>query len=108
MANRLCNAFVYNPNHKSKFFGFEIMTLREIWLAEGGTDIEEVKTASQFLEDYDQVDCVFYRVFGLYEKDKSAPSCPTQYYAMGDFYNIDDAKKFLEDLTGTKVWVNSY
>lgn len=108
MANKLCNAFVYNPNHKSKFFGFEIMTLREIWLATGGTKIEEVKTATQFLEDYDQIDDVFYRVFGLYEKEKSAPSYPTQYYAMGDFYDINDARQFLEDLTGLKVWINSY
>lgn len=109
MVNKLCNAFVYNPNCKSKFFGFEILTLREIWLAEGGTEIEEVKTASQYLDDYDAVADVFYRVYGLYRKESgSAPLNPTQYFAIGDFYDIDNAKKFLEDLTGCKVWVYSY
>jgi hypothetical protein len=109
MTNKLCNAFVYNPNWKSKFFGFEILTLREIWLAGGGTEIEEVKTASQYLQDWDQIDDVFYRVYALYRKDEgSAPSYPTQYYSMGDFNQIEDAKQFLEDLTGSKVWVHSY
>lgn len=109
MNNRLCNAFVYNPNWKSKFFGFEILTLREIWLTNGGTEIEEIKTASQYLQDWDQIDEVFYRVYGLYRKEEgSAPSISTQYYAIGDFYDINDARNFLEDLTGNKVWVHSY
>jgi hypothetical protein len=107
--NRLCNAFVYNPNWKSKFFGFEILTVREIWLSEGGTKIEEVKTASQFLDDYDAVDSVFYRVFGLYRKENgTSPVNPTQYYAIGDFYDTNAAKKFLEDLTGNEVWLNYF
>lgn len=109
MANKLCNAFVYNPNWKSKFFGFEILTLREIWLAEGGTEIEEVKTVAQYLEDYDAIEQVFYRVYALYRKEEgSSPMNPTQYYCMGDFNKIEDAKNFLEDLTGNKVWVHSY
>lgn len=109
MVNKLCNAFVYNPNWKSKFFGFEILTLREIWLADGGTEIEEVKTAAQYLQDWDQMDEVFYRVYALYRKEEgSAPSYATQYYSMGDFNDVNDAKQFLEDLTGSKVWVHSY
>lgn len=107
--NKLCNAFVYNPNVKSKFFGFEILTLREIWLVDGGTEIEEVKTAAQFMEDYDVEGEVFYRVYGLYRKENgSAPMNATQYYSMGDFYKIEDAQQFLEDLTGNKVWIHSY
>jgi len=106
--NRLCTAFVHNPNYKSKFFGFEILTLMEVWLPEGGTDIEEVKTAAQYLQNSSDIADVFYRVYALYEKEKSAPSCPTRYYAIGDFYDIDDAKSFLEDLTGSKVWVYFY
>ena len=107
--NRLCNAFVYNPNWKSKFFGFEILTLREIWLSEGGTEIEEVKTAAQYLADYDQVADVFYRVYGLYRKEEgTCPLVPTQYFAMGDFYTVEDAQKFLEDLTGSKVYIHKF
>jgi hypothetical protein len=103
----ICNAFVYNPNYKSKFFGFEIMTLREIWLSGGGTEIIHIRNSEEYLAEYDDTDEIFYRVYGLYDKEEgSAPKYPTQYYAMGDFYDVKDAKKFLEDLTGSNVWLN--
>ena len=71
---------------------------------DGGTIIEEVKTAEEFLNtDKESIDEPFYRVFaifkdGYFKKRK----------AIGDFNNIHDASVFLEELTGNSVDIYSY
>lgn len=97
----------HTPNHhnsKSYFQAFEIITCREISDYEGGTIIEEVKTAEEFLNaDEIALDQPFYRVFGIYKPE---------YYktrkALGDFYNVTDASTFIEEITGVPVHIYSY
>jgi hypothetical protein len=101
--NRLCNAYVVFLNERSKFSGFEIITMRELEKENGGTALCELKTADDFENSrYLAFDDPFYRVFGIYkEKEKSRRS-------LGDFNNINDAVDFLEDLTGLPVYIYSY
>ena len=97
----------HTPNHhntKSYFQAFEIVTCREISDYEGGTIIQEVKTAEEFLNaDEMAIDQPFYRVFGVYKQE---------YYktrkALGDFYNVTDASVFIEEITGVPVHIYSY
>lgn len=104
MANRLCRAIVENPNHKSKFDSFEIMTMREYFDPfTGGTYFDEVRTASQYLDKHNSYGDIFYRVFAMYRNNS-----PKVARAIGDFNNIDDAVNFLCELTGETVKVQSY
>ena len=101
--NRLCNAYVTNTSEKSFVKAFEIITCREVTDYDGGTIIQEIKTAEEYLNtDEVAIDKPFYRVFALF-KD--------HYYkkrkAIGDFYNVVDAAIFLEELTGRKVYIHS-
>jgi hypothetical protein len=97
----------HTPNHhnsKSYFKAYEIVTCREIPDYEGGTIIEEVKTAEEFLNaDEIALDEPFYRVFGIYKPE---------YYktrkALGDFYSVTDASTFIEEITGVSVHIYSY
>jgi hypothetical protein len=102
--NRLVNAYAINTNDRSRFRGFEIGTMREVSDYYGGTIIEEIKTAEEFLNSDEQaVDEPFYRVFGVYR----IPA-PISRKALGDFYDYKQAVQFLEDLTGLNVHVYSY
>jgi hypothetical protein len=102
---KLVNSCTPNThNDKSYFKAYEIVTCREISDYEGGTIIEEVKTAEEFLNaDEFAVDQPFYRVFGVYKPE---------YYktrkALGDFYNVTDASTFIEEITGVPVHIYSY
>ena len=101
---KLINSYTLNPNEKSYFKGFEIVTCREITDYNGGTIIQEVKTAEEFLNaDQFAVDQPFYRVFGIYRDE---------YYktrkALGDFYNVTDASIFIQEITGIQVYIYSY
>ena len=103
-SNRLCNAFALNTNNKSVIKGFEIITCREMNDYNGGTIIEHLKTAEDFLDtDEFSLDDPFYRVFAVYKKD---------YYktrrAIGDYYDIKEAMTFIEELTGNSVHIYSY
>ena len=103
-SNRLCNAFALNTNDKSVIRGFEIITCREMSDYNGGTIIEQLKTAEDFLDtDEFGLDDPFYRVFAVYKKD---------YYkarrAIGDYYDIKEATTFISELTGSKVDIYSY
>ena len=97
----------HTPNHhntKSYFQAFEIITCREISDYEGGTIIQEIKTAEEFLNADDMaIDQPFYRVFGVYKQE---------YYktrkALGDFYNVTDASIFIQEITGVQVYIYSY
>lgn len=101
--NRLCNAYVIFLNERSKFSGFEIVTIRELEKENGGTALCELKTADDFENSkYLAVDEPFYRVFGIYkQKERGRRS-------LGDFYNINDAVDFLEDITGISVYIYSH
>jgi hypothetical protein len=97
----LCNAYVIHLNERSKFNGFEIVTMRELECPKGGTQIEELKTHCEFLEsEIFAVDEPFYRVHGIY-RDKKGKRC------FGDFNKIEDAVQFLEELTGLSVYIYS-
>jgi hypothetical protein len=103
-SNRLCNAFALNTNNKSVIKGFEIITCREMNDYNGGTMIQELKTAEDFLDtDEFGLDEPFYRIFSIYKKD---------YYksrkAIADFYDIKEAMLFIEELTGSPVHIYSY
>jgi len=102
----------HTPNHhnsKSYFEAFEIVTCREISDYEGGTIIEEVKTAEEFLNaDEIALDEPFYRVRGLYRKERTAPNNPTEFAVIAEFPRVEQAKSFLEDLTGEKIWIHYY
>lgn len=101
--NRLCNAYVINLHERSKFSGFEIVTMRELEKENGGTALCELKTADDFENSrYLAFDEPFYRVYGIYrEKTEGRRS-------IGDFYKINDAVDFLEELTGLSVYIYSY
>ena len=67
-SNRLCNGFTLNTNNKSVIKGFEIITCREMNDYYGGTMIQELKTAEDFLDtDEFGIDDPFYRVFAVYK-----------------------------------------
>lgn len=103
-SNRLCNAFALNTNNKSVIKGFEIITCREMNDYYGGTMIQELKTAEDFLDtDEFGLDEPFYRVFAVY-KD----SYFRKRKAIGDYYNVKDAMLFIEELTGNPVHIYSY
>ena len=103
-SNRLCNAYVLNTSEKSIIKAFEIVTMRELPDYNGGTIIEEVKTAEEFLNtDEEGIDQPFYRVFALFKEGYFKKR-----KAISDFYDIKEAVTFLEELTGNKVDIYSY
>ena len=70
----------------------------------GGTIIQEVKTAEDFLDtDEFGLDEPFYRVFAVY-KDNYARSRK----AIGDFYDVKEAMLLIEEITGNPVHIYSY
>ena len=103
-SNRLCNAYVDHTSEKSIIKRFEIITCREMPDYNGGTLIEEVKTAEEFLNaDEEAIDDPFYRVFAIFKEGYFKKR-----KAIGDFNNIKDACIFLEELTGNSVDIYSY
>ena len=101
---KLVNSYTLNTNSKSPIKGFEIITCREFNDYEGGTIIQEVKTAEDYLDtDEFGLDEPFYRVFAVYKKD---------YYksrkAISDFYDVKEAVTFIEELSGNRVDIYSH
>lgn len=103
MTNRLCRALVPFDCHKSLFAEFELVTVREYNDYNGGTYLDEVNTAAEFLDSSNAYDDPFYRIFGIY-KNKS----PKSRKFIVDFFDIKDAISFLHDLTGQDIHVISY
>ena len=102
--NKLCNAFVLNTNSKSVIRGFEIVTCREMNDYIGGSIIQEIKTADDFLDTYVfAYDDPFYRIFAVYKKDYFRAR-----RAIADFYHIKEAMTLLEEITGNPVHIYSY
>lgn len=115
---KLVNAYIGNPNNESEYRGFEIVTCREISDYNGGSIIEEVKTAEEYLNaDQEALDDPFYRIFAVYrpesyritsDEEQSIDNDLSRRRAIGDFYKIDQAVTFLQELTGKRVDIYSY
>lgn len=105
MGNTLCNGRIKNNNPKSPIAYFVLVTVREYDDYEGGTYIEEVNTASQYLSDtYKAIDEPFYQIYGeRYIDDKRSGSI-----FLAEFYSLDKAKEFLYNLTGEVPEIISY
>jgi hypothetical protein len=101
---KLVNSYTPNNNPKSPIEGFEIVTCRELPDYEGGTILEEVRTAEEFLNTDEQaLDDPFYRVFAVYRKEINRTK-----KVIGDFYDIKNAISLIEDLTGIEAHIYSY
>jgi hypothetical protein len=103
MSNRLCRASIQNPNSKSSFSAFEVITVREFNDYNGGTYLDEVNTAAQFLDSLHSYDDPFYRVYGIYRH-----SIPKSRRFIADFWSHNDAIKFIEELVGEEASVHYY
>ena len=90
-------------NHKSLFSHFELITVREYNDSAGGTYLDEVNTAAEFLDDANAYDEPFYRIFGVYKN-----SIPKSRKFIIDFFNVKEAVSFLHDLTGEDINLISY
>jgi hypothetical protein len=104
--NRLCKAVVKNHNDKSKFESFELDTVREYSdNYDGGTYIEEIKTAAEFLEkDNKAIDDPFYHIYGIYRKGINISGSRL----IAEFFHLDQALDFLLELTGEEPSIITY
>ncbi len=105
---KLVNAYVSNPNNKSSYSGFEIITCREVSDPyTGGTIIEQAKTVEEFLNlNKEALDDPFYRIFGVYKlrgQTNKPLSEVKERRIIADFYAVEEAVIFLEELTGCPV-----
>lgn len=103
MSNRLCRCLALNHNQKSLFSEFELVTIREYNDYNGGTYIDEVNTAAEFLDASNAYDEPFYRIYGIYKNQ-----IPKSRRFIADFFDIKEAASFLSDLTGEDVSIISY
>lgn len=101
--NRLCRAIVPQTNNQSLFAEFELITVREYNDYNGGTYLDEVHTATQYLDSSNAYDEPFYRIFGVYKNQS-----PKSRRFIADFFDINEAISFLHDLTGQEINVVSY
>ena len=106
MSNSLCNGRVKNNSPKSPIEYFLLVTVREYSDYEGGSYIDEVRTAAEFLEkEKDAYDDPFYQIYGSIRYD---PNGVPGTVFLGEFYSIDKAKTFLYHLTGEVPDIISY
>ena len=106
MGNTLCNGRVKNNNPKSPIEYFLLVTVREYSDYEGGTYIDEIRTAAEFLEkDKDAYYDPFYQIYGSVPIDMDGL---TTTVFLGEFNSIDKAKNFLYNLTGEVPQIISY
>lgn len=105
MTNTLCNGRIKNNNSKSPIEYFELVTVREFPDYEGGTFIDEIRSAEQFLDtEEESLDEPFYQIYGIrYKHDERYSPI-----FLGEFYNLDKAKEFLYNLTGEIPEIISY
>lgn len=103
MSNRLCRAVVPIINSRSLFSEFELVTVREYNDYNGGTYLDEINTASEYLDSSNAYDEPFYRIYGVYKNQS-----PRSRRFIIDFFDINEAVSFLHDLTGQNVDVISY
>lgn len=104
MGNTLCNGRLKNNNPKSPIAYFLLVTVREYNDYNGGTYIDEVRTAAEFLENSPQaIDEPFYQIYGERYSDDIKSTI-----FLGEFYCINKAKDFLFYLTGEYPIIISY
>ena len=103
LGNRLCRASIPFDCHKSLFQSFELVTVREYIDHNGGTYLDEVRTISEYIDSSNAYDDPFYRIYGIYKN-----SSPRKMTFIADFFHIDDARKFLHELTGERIDIISY
>ena len=105
MGNTLCNGRLKNNNPKSPIEYFILVTVREYNDYDGGTYIDEIKTATDYFSNHDKaIDEPFYQIYGeRYQHD-------TNYNPifLGEFYSLDKAKEFLFNITGEIPQIISY
>jgi hypothetical protein len=101
--SKLCKASVPNTSDKSKFSHFELITVREYSDQMGGTYLDEINTATDYLDHNNSIDEPFYRIFAVHRR-----SSPKKYQFIIDFLEIKDAINFLEDLTGENIDIRFY
>jgi hypothetical protein len=101
--NRLCRAIVTFNCPKSLFSSFELVTVREYNDYNGGTYIDEISTAAEYLDASNAYDDPFYRIYGIYKN-----SMPRREKFIADFFYINEARNFLYELTGEDVHIISY
>tara|TARA_B100000085_G_scaffold15402_1_gene13284 strand:+ start:362 stop:682 length:321 start_codon:yes stop_codon:yes gene_type:complete len=103
-SNRLCNAYIPNTNPKSSYAGFRIATVLELADPEGGTFIETVEDGEEFLDLLpESLDDPFYRVIAIYKEGHYRAS-----RIIGEFFAINEAASFIQELTGSNVDIYSY
>lgn len=105
MTNTLCNGRIKNNNPKSPIEYFELVTVREFSDYEGGSYIDEIRSAEQFLDtEKESLDDPFYQIYG------TRYSYDTRYSPifLGEFYSLDKAKEFIYNLTGEVPDIISY
>lgn len=103
LSNSLCRAIVPFNCAKSLFSSFELVTVREYNDYNGGTYLDEVNTAAEYLDSANAYDDPFYRIYGIYRN-----SIPRKAKFIADFYDINEARIFLHELTGENVDIISY
>jgi hypothetical protein len=105
MSNTLCNGRVKNNNPKSPIEYFRLITVREFSDYEGGTIIDTITSAEQFLDTEEEaLDEPFYQIFGQRYLEDSR----TDVIFLGEFYTLDKAKEFIYNLTGEVPDIISY
>lgn len=105
MTNTLCNGMVKNNNPQSPIEYFELVTVREFSDYGGGTFIDQITSAEQFLDTEDEaLDEPFYQIYGI--RYKNDPKLDTIF--LGEFYCLDKAKEFLYNITGEMPQIISY
>ena len=103
-SNRLCNSYVVNTNPKSAYSGFYIYTCLELADPDGGTFIETIESGEEFLDLLpESLDDPFYRVVAAYNEGYSRAS-----RIIGEFFSVNEAVSFLQELTGSNVDIYSY
>lgn len=103
MSDRLCRASVIFGCPKSLFSQFEIVTIREYNDYNGGTYLDEVNTATEFLDSSNAYDEPFYRIYAVYKNQ-----IPKSRRFIADFFDIKEASNFLHELTGEDIQIISY
>lgn len=103
LSNRLCRAIVPFDYHKSLFSSFELVTVREYIDYDGGTYLDEINTAAEFLDAANAYDEPFYRIYGIYKN-----SIPRKTKFITDFFDINEARQFLHEITGENINIVSY
>lgn len=103
MSNRLCRALANINNPKSPFSHLELVTVREYINTNGGTYIDQINTAADFLDNSNAYDDPFYRIYGIYKE-----AIPKSRRFLSDFFDLKEAISFLYDLTGEDIKIISY